>query len=1136
MRTATRLTRFLLSTLLLLAIVPVSAPAWSSTGDGTWTWVNPAPTGATLNQLHFVDANTGWVVGSWGTILKTTDAGVTWTSQDSGVFNNIKDVDFVDANTGWAVTDDAITAEPTIVLRTTDGGATWTPADPNVTSGIDLNGVDFATATKGWAVGQGGAIQATVDGGVNWSPQTSGVTSWLTDVKFSSETTGIAVGYQGAMLQTSDGGANWTIYDSSSAPWGASANMYEIRAFDDDNWHVATNRGTFASSDGGATWQGLNLGGSASGGMYFYDADHGWVVSSTLVKYTADGIQSWDNVSTGLPSAASLTDVWFTSATHGIAVGRYGALLTTDDGGISWNSAWGTPMENSITSSSEDVNDIDYLGASNYVAVSYGGIVWRSTDGGLTWSQDVLADEPDLQNADFASNTLGWAVGDYGYGGAGAAVLKTTDAGVTWVPQTLPQATDYYLEGVAAADSLNAWAVGQVEDAGGIVIHTSDGSNWTSQTVDPGNEIPDLEKVFAIDSDTAFICGDSGFIARTSNAGASWETTQTGSGVLRGLYFTGEDTGWAVGTDGEIWSTTNGGDSWIQSDISYLGLNSTSIYFEEVLFYGSSDGVIIGYYANTNIVLMTDDGGATWSLERPGSGNQCDALEYDGQRIWMGGMYGSLLYRGAPIADTIDPVTTAVVNPTAWTNTDVNVQLSASDYQSGVASTLYALGSSAEQPYTGKFAVTSEGVTTISYRSIDASGNAEATKTVDARIDRTPPVTTTSVSHGDGTAVVTLTPTDPLSDVAFTQWTLDGGTLTKSTTVNIAGAGDHTVNYYSTDKAGNIEGTKQLIVTVTDDDEPPATPATISRVFGNDRYATAVAVSKKNFATADTVVLATGADFADALAASGLAGAYDGSLLLTKPTSLPANVKGEIARLKATQVFIIGGTNAVSAEVAAEVDAMTGVSIKRIFGNDRYRTAAAIAREIENKKGAAFANRAFVARGDNYADALAAAPVAYSQGFPILLTKTATLSSATSGVIKELGITDVVIAGGTGAVSADVASALDALAGVNTPVRAQGADRYKTARAVADLALAEKWADYSFAGIATGTQFPDGLAGGAAAGANGGVLLLTKPDTLTPITADAIKDNAKDIAEIQVYGGTGAIGDSVYKAIEALLP
>jgi len=233
-------------------------------------------------------------------------------------------------------------------------------------------------------------------------------------------------------------------------------------------------------------------------------------------------------------------------------------------------------------------------------------------------------------------------------------------------------------------------------------------------------------------------------------------------------------------------------------------------------------------------------------------------------------------------------------------------------------------------------------------------------------------------------------------------------------------------------------------------------------------------------------------------------------------------------------LYIVGGETVVGKAVADSFKA-SGFNIVRYGGADRYATAAAVASATDNIEGSGFAGKAFVARGDMFPDALAVGPFAYSQGFPILLVKTGALPAVTSKAITDLGIKDIVIAGGAGAVSDQVATSIGNLAGVNTPVRKGGNGRYDTAIAVTEYGIAQGWGNASYVGVATGTNYPDALAGGAVAGANGGILLLTNPNTLSPQTSAFITSNKASIKTLALYGGSSAVSDSVYAEIEGLL-
>ncbi len=306
-------------------------------------------------------------------------------------------------------------------------------------------------------------------------------------------------------------------------------------------------------------------------------------------------------------------------------------------------------------------------------------------------------------------------------------------------------------------------------------------------------------------------------------------------------------------------------------------------------------------------------------------------------------------------------------------------------------------------------------------------------------------------------------------------------------------------------------------------------PLVPKRSGGATRYDTAAMVSANHFAGASTVVIATGAGFADALAASGLAGCYGGPLLLTNPDSLSTAATTEIQRLGATKAVIVGGEGAVSKAVKTDLEDL-GLVVERLGGATRYETAAMIADRIDTLTGSAFEKTAFVARGDSFPDALAVSPLAYYNRFPILLTHTDALPATTEDALDDLDIETAVIVGGSGAVSDDTKDAIDdvlAANGSSSSKRWAGATRYETAVEVAENACDRYWAGRGFVGVAVGSNFPDALAGGAAAGREFGVLLLVQQDALPTAAAEFLTDSGDAIGQMEVFGGTGAVSDVV---------
>lgn len=469
------------------------------------------------------------------------------------------------------------------------------------------------------------------------------------------------------------------------------------------------------------------------------------------------------------------------------------------------------------------------------------------------------------------------------------------------------------------------------------------------------------------------------------------------------------------------------------------------------------------------------------------------------------------------------PVTTARVTPSAWTSGTVTVALAATDASPGVAATYYRVGDGAPRSYRVPFEIAEEGRTHVGYWSIDAEGLAERETIATVRIDRTPPTTAVETASEGQSTRIRLVPSDALSGVVATEYRIDGGSWNTGTTFEVSAENTHTIECASTDFAGNREAP------VTRTVAPAGNDANLARISGRDRYETAAAISRATFPAERTTnaVLATGAGFADALAANGLAGALAAPVLLTPADHLHTAVVGELNRLGAREVIVVGGASAVSNEVVGTLEGL-GYTVERIAGRDRYETAAMIADQIVAVTGTV-PTRAFVVRGDSFADALSAAPYAYSQRLPVLLTKPGSLPSTTGSALRSTGIRTVTIVGGASAVGTPVESAIGA-AGIGVD-RVAGDSRYASAAALLRYAVARGWTTPQAVGVATGVDFPDALGGGAAMGAMHGALVLTDPQRLVSASADAIAGCASTVDEVRIFGGDAAVAPSVVDSI-----
>ena len=316
---------------------------------------------------------------------------------------------------------------------------------------------------------------------------------------------------------------------------------------------------------------------------------------------------------------------------------------------------------------------------------------------------------------------------------------------------------------------------------------------------------------------------------------------------------------------------------------------------------------------------------------------------------------------------------------------------------------------------------------------------------------------------------------------------------------------------------------------------------TSERLAGATRYGTAAAIAgDEAFATPSHVIIATGENFPDALAASTLSGARgEAPILLTETARLTQETSAGLDSLRAKGVnsaTIVGGTQAVSQATQTAI-AAKGFTVTRVAGTDRYETASAIATAadaIQDSGSVGGQKTALVATGLNFPDALAGGPAAVANDLPLLLVNQG-VPASTRATLQSLGITRVIILGGTAAVSEAVATELGTIVGT-APTRLAGTDRYLTAVAIANYEITTLGFAATSAILATGDNFPDALAAGPLGGKLRApiVLTVTLPSPALPEASRAFLDaQSSTIAKLYVAGGTAVITDQVVAAAVA---
>lgn len=311
--------------------------------------------------------------------------------------------------------------------------------------------------------------------------------------------------------------------------------------------------------------------------------------------------------------------------------------------------------------------------------------------------------------------------------------------------------------------------------------------------------------------------------------------------------------------------------------------------------------------------------------------------------------------------------------------------------------------------------------------------------------------------------------------------------------------------------------------------------AQASRVYGADRFGTAIAASKSfSGQRADAVVLTRSDTYADALAGAPLASDKGGPLLLTSRTALNPEVAAAIKDVlkPGGTVYLLGDGNALSSGVEDSVKAL-GFPTRRVFGADRLGTAVEIAKLLPS------ASTVSVVNAWNFPDGLAAGALMgvvdtdsnHSIG-AVLLSDGTNLGPTTQGYLSSRTFDTKLAVGGV---------AVTAVRKYQTGwAELAGPDRYETASLVAKQFTSSAFFKDSttVVGVATGENWPDALSGSALLAYAGGPMLLTAKNSLPASTKSAIDvikadaaTNGKTIEDVLVFGDQNSVSDAAYNQI-----
>ena len=446
--------------------------------SGVWDEVNNPSGGVRLNGIHFINANTGVIVGNGNLVMTTTNGGLNWTiPNQGGLTGHFYDVTMPDANT-------IITAgEGGKIFRSTNFGGNWqsyTYASDSTTIIYSI----FAVPTFIHASGSFGINLTSTDNGANW------------------------------VRTTADG-----YYDK--FVW---VDVYEgFRSAAADTLFASDSKGGFyRSSNGGEVWVKYQTGTTfelSSG--HFINSQTGWLVGGKasplqrIILKTTNGGINWQTQHTA--NSGNLYDVHFFDQNTGIAAGNFGAIVRTTNSGANWQSISGVTWT---------INRLYFFDANTGIAVGEAGRIFRTTNQGLNWAEVNSGAFLDTQlGVDFADASTGVSVGSQG------RMYRTTNGGINWLQ--LPQVTQNTLRSVSFADGLTVYACGSnLGNDASILKSTDAGLTWQRQNSGTDNILYDIRFVNA---ETGFAVGEGGTILKTTRGGIPIGIQQVGSIIPAGF-------------------------------------------------------------------------------------------------------------------------------------------------------------------------------------------------------------------------------------------------------------------------------------------------------------------------------------------------------------------------------------------------------------------------------------------------------------------------------------------------------------------------------------------------------------------------------------------------------------------------
>ena len=376
----------------------------------------------------------------------------------------------------------------------------------------------------------------------------------------------------GGLYQTTDGGWNWK----------------QIAFPDTSIWALAC-RGYGQTDE-------IFIGGYSED---FYVVDSSKVPGAGIVRRSQDGGKTWWSYDPTMDwflrdpkSNANINSVWFASPDTGFAVGQYGVIMRTVNGGVDWSTFFNPGKEN-LTGAVFFDRQKGFISAAS-------GDIFKTTNGGAVINKIYSDSKNPLYSICYSPNKNLYSCG------ANGVIVKSVNDGTSW--QKLTSNVTKKLNSVYFIDDNTGWAVGEL----GTIIYTTDaGNTWLTKS---SNTNFNLNSVYFTNTSNGFIVGDSATLLKSNDAGLNWTKIATPiKQHLKTITFSKQDLniGYTGGMEGMMLKTDDAGQTWNLSPTKISrNINSLSCT-------GKDSAIAGGQYL---CILNTVDGGKYWYIPSWGSG------------------------------------------------------------------------------------------------------------------------------------------------------------------------------------------------------------------------------------------------------------------------------------------------------------------------------------------------------------------------------------------------------------------------------------------------------------------------------------------------------------------------------------